>query len=69
MLRFECNDVDAKGKSEHIGAVEVALSDIVMKANRVGMTMPLLGPHKNAGSLILLSDEKTKSTHRVRLDI
>jgi hypothetical protein len=49
--------------------VEVALSEIVMKANRVGLTMPLLGPHKNAGSLILISDEKTKAANRVRLDI
>jgi len=49
--------------------VEVELSEIILKAYKMGLKLPLTGPNKDAGSLILMSDEKTKAKNRVRLDI
>lgn len=62
-------DVDGKGKATDIGTVEVSLADVVLKANRTGLSMPIIGRSQGLGDLILFCDEKTKTSNRVELEI
>ena len=60
--------MDSDGSSQLIGAHECTLVDLVRQNSDSKYSKELTGPHTNAGTIIIMADEKRNASQKVILD-